>query len=100
MDKVKAKKTKAKSLMEMVIVNPYAAGVDVSDKEHVVAVPEGVTAERVKNFGTMTCDLASIVEWLKQCEIDTVAMESTGVYWKPLFSMLVQNGFEVYLVNA
>lgn len=100
MHKVKAKKTKAKRVMEMIIVNPYAAGIDVSDKEHVVAVPEGVTTERVRNFGTMTCDLASIVEWLKQCGIDTVAMESTGVYWKPLFSMLVQNGFEVYLVNA
>jgi hypothetical protein len=100
MYKVKAKKTKAKSVMEMVIVNPYAAGIDVSDKEHVVAVPEGITTERVKNFGTMTCDLVSIVEWLKQCEIDTVAMESTGIYWKPLFSLLVQNGFEVYLVNA
>jgi len=100
MYKVKAKKTKAKSIMEMIIVNPYAAGIDVSDKEHVVAVPEGIATERVKNFGTMTCDLTSIVEWLKQCEIDTVAMESTGVYRKPLFSMLVQNGFEVYLVNA
>jgi transposase len=100
MHKVKTKKTKAKSVMEMAIVNPYAAGIDISDKEHVVAVPEGVAKERVKNFGTMTCDLLSIVEWLTKCEIDTVAMESTGIYWKPLFSMLVQNGFEVYLVNA
>ncbi len=56
--------------MEMVIVNPYAAGIDVSDKEHVVAVPEGVTTERVRNFGTMTCDLASIVEWLKPMELE------------------------------
>jgi transposase len=100
MHKVKTKKTKANSLIEMAVVNPYAAGIDVSDKEHVVAVPEGVAAERVRNFGTMTCDLVAIIEWLKQCEIDTVAMESTGVYWKPLFSMLIGNGFEVYLVNA
>jgi transposase len=100
MHKVKAKKTKAKNVIEMPVVNPYAAGVDVSDKEHVVAVPEDITSERVKKFGTMTCDITEIIEWLQQCEIDTVAMESTGVYWKPLFSMLVRNGFEVYLVNA
>jgi transposase len=48
----------------------------------------------------MTCDITALIEWLQQCEIDTVAMESTGVYWKPLFSMLVRNGFEVSLVNA
>lgn len=98
MDKVKAKK--AKSNVEMVLVHPYAAGIDVSDKEHVVAIPEGVAPERVRSFGTMTCDLTDLVQWLKECKIDTVAMESTGVYWKPLFSMLVQNGIEAYLVNA
>ncbi len=100
MRKVKSKKTKAKNVIEMPIVNPYSAGIDVADKEHVVAVPEGLSDERVKSFGTMTCDIAKIIEWLQQCEIETVAMESTGVYWKPLFSMLVRNGFEVYLVNA
>ncbi len=100
MRKVKTKKTKAKGVMQMAIVNPYAAGIDISDTEHVVAVPEGVATERVRNFGAMTSDLLSIVGWLNECEIDTVAMESTGVYWKPLFSLLVQNGFEVYLVNA
>lgn len=100
MHKVKTKKTKANSLIEMAVVNPYAAGIDVSDKDHVVAVPEGAAVERVRNFGSMTCDLVAIIEWLNQCEIDTVAMESTGVYWKPLFSMLIGNGFEVYLVNA
>ncbi|MFN2440682.1 MAG: IS110 family transposase [Chitinophagaceae bacterium] len=100
MHKVKTKKTKANSLIEMAVVNPYAAGIDVGDKELVVAVAEGMGSERVRNFGTMTCDLLSIMAWLKQCEIDTVAMESTGVYWKPLFSLLVRNDFEVYLVNA
>ena len=48
----------------------------------------------------MTCDLEAIISWLKTCLIETVAMESTGVYWKPLFTMLVRNGFEVYLVNS
>lgn len=48
----------------------------------------------------MTSDLTAIIKWLTDCGIDTVAMESTGVYWKPLFSMLIQNGFDVSLVNA
>jgi len=100
MHKVKTKKTKAKNVIEMPIVNLYSAGIDISDKEHVVAVPEGVAAECVRSFGTMTCDLVELIKWLQECEIETVAMESTGVYWKPIFSMLVHNGFEVYLVNA
>ena len=48
----------------------------------------------------MSCDLKLIVEWLDKCDVETVALESTGVYWKPLFAYLSQNGFEVYLVNA
>jgi transposase len=99
--KKKATKTKEKKdIVEMSLVNPNAAGIDIGDTEHVVAVPEGRDRERVKKFGTMTCDLEAIVLWLKVCLIETVAMESTGVYWKPLFAMLVRNGFEVYLVNS
>src|SRR5205823_562326 len=56
--------------------------------------------EPVRSFGAFTCDLQAIVQWLKQCHIDTVAMESTGVYWKPLYALLITEGFEVYLVNA
>jgi transposase len=63
-------------------------------------VPEGRAEQRVRSFGSMTCDLLSIAKWLKQCRIDTVAMESTGVYWKPLFGLLIKEGFEVYLVNS
>jgi len=100
MNKVKTKTAKTKSIIEMPIVNPYSAGIDVGDKELVVALPEGLAEQRVRTFGTMTCDLEQIVDLLKVCEIDSVAMESTGVYWKPLFSMLVRNDLEVYLVNA
>lgn len=84
----------------MPLVNAHAAGIDISDKEHVVAVGENICEERVRKFGAMTCDLQSIAAWLKECGIETVAMESTGVYWRPLFSMLVQEGFEVHLVNS
>lgn len=95
-----SKAPKQKNVVEMPLVNPYSAGIDVGDTEHVVAIPEGIDKERVKKFGTMTCHLQAIIEWLKYCCIQTVAMESTGVYWKPLFAMLVRNGFEVYLVNS
>src|SRR6266536_1861522 len=100
MSKKTAKKPTSKNIVEMALVNAYAAGIDISDKEHVVAIPEGVAAERVRKFGTMTCDLELLVSWLIECCIKTVAMESTGVYWKPLFSMLIRAGFEVYLVNS
>ena len=100
MSKKTAKALKQKSIVEMPLVNAYSAGIDVGDTEHVVAIPEGIDKERVKKFGTMTCHLEEIVAWLQCCNIQTVAMESTGVYWKPLFTMLVINGFEVYLVNS
>lgn len=95
-----SKKEKKPNIVEMPLVNPNAAGIDISVKEHVVAIPEGSGTERVRCFGTMTCDLIEIVVWLKAMFIETVAMESTGVYWKPLFSLLVREGFEVYLVNS
>lgn len=60
MRKVKTKKPKGKNTLEMVVIHPYAAGIDVGDKEHVVAVPEGVAAQRVQIFGTMTSDLTAI----------------------------------------
>jgi transposase len=100
MSKKKTKKDEAKNIVEMPLVNPHAAGIDVGDTAHAVAVPEGASSPRVKTYGTMTCDLIQIILWLKACAIKTVAMESTGVYWKPLFSMLIKEGFEVYLVNA
>lgn len=100
MRKKTAKPSKQKNVVEMPLVNPYSAGIDIGDTEHVVAIPEGMDKERVKTFGTMTCDLEAIIVWLKTCCITTVAMESTGVYWKPLFAMLISQGFEVYLVNS
>lgn len=84
----------------MPLVNPNVAGIDVGDTMHAVAVPEGRDEVQVQSFGTMTCDLRAIVSWLKTCKVETVAMESTGIYWKPLFSVLVTEGFEVYLVNS
>lgn len=100
MSKEKAKKQRIKSIVEMVVVNPFSAGVDVSVSEHVVAVPEGLVPERVRKFGTMTADLKDLAVWLKSLGITSVAMESTNVYWKPLFSHLLSEGFDLCLVNA
>lgn len=100
MNKQIPNKLKSRKVISMTVVNPYAAGIDISDKEHVVALPDGISEKRTYAFGTMTCDLLALADLLLHYEINTVAMESTGVYWKPLFSMLIEKGFEVYLVNA
>ena len=67
----------------MALVNANAAGIDVGDTLHAVAVPEGRDEMRVKTFGAMTRDVEQITNWLKQCKVNTVAMENTGIYWKP-----------------
>ncbi len=94
------KEAAKKSVVNLPLVNPNAAGIDVGDTMHAVAVPDGRDEVQVQSFGTMTCDLQTIIDWLNKCGVDTVAMESTGVYWKPLFSVLLKAGFEVYLVNS
>lgn len=81
-------------------INLNASGIDVGDSEMYVAVPEDRDEQFVRIFGTFTRDLLAIAQWLKQCKVTTVAMESTGVYWIPLFEILVENGFEVLLVDA
>ena len=96
----KVKNQSKKGVVEMPLVHPMAAGIDISVSEHVVAIPEGIESERIRKFGTMTCDLKDLSDWLKSCGITTVAMESTSVYWKPIFSQLLEDGFELCLVNA
>ena len=82
-------------------INFNAAGIDIGAELHHVSVPEGRDPEGqdVRSFGTFTSDLYAIADWLKQCRIDTIAMESTGVYWIPLFEILESKGFDVKLVN-
>src|SRR6187402_1685497 len=77
-----------------------AAGIDIGSREIFVAVPADRDKDSVQSFPTFTEDLHRLADWLKQCRIDTVAMESTGVYWIPLFQILEARGFEVCLVNA
>lgn len=81
-------------------VNLNAAGIDVGASAHFVAVPADRAAESVREFGPFTTDLYRLAEWLQACGIETVAMESTGVYWIPLFQVLEERGFEVKLVDT
>jgi hypothetical protein len=81
-------------------VHPNAAGLDIGSREIWACVPADRDVERVQRFGTFTPDLHHLADWLTQCRVDTVAMESTGVYWIPVFEILEARGFEVYLVNA
>jgi len=80
-------------------VNLHAAGIDIGSTAHYVAVPEGRSDDIVRCFGTFTEDLTALADWLKQCGIETVAMESTGVYWIPVYELLESRGFEVRLVE-
>ena len=82
------------------MLEPNAAGIDVGAREMYVAVAPDRDSEPVRVFGTFTSQLQALVQWLQQCRITTVAMESTGVYWIPLFQMLEEAGIKPCLVNA
>src|SRR5437899_1208155 len=82
------------------VIHPDAAGIDIGNESHYVAVPPSRDSQAVRRFGCITAELKAMADWLKQCRIHTVAMQSTGVYWIAVFDILEQAGFEVYLVNA
>jgi len=82
------------------VLRPDASGIDIGAEEIYVAVPGDRDSQPVRRFETFTQDLNALADWLIQCEVCTVAMESTGVYWIPLHQILESRGFEVYLVNA
>jgi len=96
----KAKKLHTRKGVELRIVNPNAAGIDIADTEMQVCVPSERDGDNNRRFGSFTRDLTQISEWLKACDIDTVAMEATGIYWIPLFFKLKESGIDVILVNA
>jgi transposase len=92
----------------LTVLRPNAAGIDVHSDMHMVCVPaasvppatgDGGLPAHVRRFGANSCDLHAIAEWLRACGVTTVAMESTGVYWVPLFELLEARGFEVWLVE-
>ena len=81
-------------------VNPHAAGLDIGSEEIWACVPEDRDPQPVRSFGTFTPDLYTLAAWLHACRVETVAMESTGVYWIPVYEILEARGFQVHLVNA
>jgi transposase len=95
--KNKNKKGKVESLKQ---IQEDAAGLDIGISEIWACVPEGRDDLNVRSFKTFTADLYKLAQWLGDCGVKTVAMESTGVYWIPIFEILDERGFEVNLVNA
>ena len=101
--KSKRYKSKQKNLdlpQHLQHVNKLAAGIDIGSKSHFVAVPENCDETCVREFNSFTGDLVRLADWLERCNIETIAMESTGVYWIPLYELLESRGFEVKLVDA
>ena len=94
------KRSKPKIDRKMPMVHPNAAAIDVGATMHMAAVRPDRTPEPVRSFGTFTTDLHRLVEWFKECGVETVVMESTSVYWIPIFELLDAHGFTVLLVNA
>lgn len=88
---------KAKNRLK--IVHPDCAGIDIGKSRHYVAVDPAVCDDPVRSFDAFTEDLEALAAWLRQCGVTVVAMESTGVYWIPLYEILDRAGFEVHLVN-
>src|ERR1700724_2653596 len=86
--------------LSLEVVHPDAAGIDIGNESHYVAVPPKRDNQPVRGFGCTTVELKTMAEWLKQCGIRTVAMQSTGVYWIADYDILEQAGLQVYLVNA
>jgi transposase len=92
------------------VMHPHAAGIDIHSNAHWVAIPPEDAPPspanhppnlpaHVRSFGACTADLMELADWLEQCGVKTVAMESTGIYWIPLFELLESRGFEVFLVD-
>jgi len=96
----KPRKVKTQGVAALPIFRPNTAGIDIGAMEILVAVSPDLDAEPVRSFGTFTRDLEAIAGWLEACGVTSVAMESTGVYWIPLYQVLVDRKIEVCLVNA
>lgn len=92
--------TQPASFETLPIVNPKAAGLDIGSDEIWACVPMDRDPQPVRKFGTFTPDLQALADWLVACRVDTVAMESTGVYWIPIFELLEARGLKPQVVNA
>jgi transposase len=92
--------SKQRKAMGLLIINAHAAGVDIGARIQVVAVPPDLCETPVQTFQAFTADIERMADWLVSLGIETVAMESTGVYWIPVYEILEDRGLVVVLVNA
>jgi transposase len=93
-------RSKSKIDRTMPMVHPNAAAIDIGATMHMAAVRADRAPEPVRSFGTFTADLHRLVDWFTECGVETVVMESTSVYWIPIFELLDARGFTVFVVNA
>jgi transposase len=100
MEHAMATRNRAVGRAGLQLTHPNAAGIDIGSASHFVAVPPDRDDEPVREFASFTADLNRLADWLDACGVDTVAMESTGVYWIALYELLDSRGFTVLLVNA
>jgi transposase len=100
MEQSMAQRNRSISRRGLELMHPDAAGIDVGGSMHLVAVRADVAEQPVREFGCFTDQLHAIADWLHECGVTIVAMESTGVYWIPLYEVLERRGFDVLLVNA
>lgn len=96
----KSKKGQKKALDSLKQIEQNAAGIDIGADSHWVSVSPDREEQNVREFKCYTPDLYALADWLSQCEVETVVMESTGVYWIPVFQILETKGFKVLLVNS
>ena len=97
---MKGKRASGTTHSRMVMVHPNAAAIDIGSTMHMAAMGADRTSEPVRSFGTFTGDLHRLADWFAECDVETVVMESTGVYWIPIFELLDERGVDVFLVNA
>ena len=97
---LRPRRSRSKKSRRLKQLNLDAAGIDIGASDHWVSVPEDREDPPVRRFRTFTNDLHRLADWLETCDVRTVAMESTGIYWIPLYEILQERGFEVLLVNA
>ena len=95
-----AQTNRSRTSRDFSTVNLAAAAIDIGARIHVAAVSSERDPEPVRTFGTFTDDLHQLADWFTRCGIKTVVMESTSIYWIPIFEILEQRGFEVMVVNA
>ena len=100
MTKQATPKKQDQAIADLALLNLNAAGLDIGAAEIYGCVPKDRDETPVRAFGTYTVELHTLADWLEACGIETVAMESTGVYWIPVYEVLEARGFDVSLVNA